>query len=206
MGFGRRLTLRRSTNSWLKTWCFLAHKHHRDEARRHACGLESVSHQQNDEAASKSSGRERRDRSYSCKDSQGSCQHARQKVLADLNQKKSMCSDVEHDADTRDGLAGSGRTDASEPQYTSVTILKTVENMSGFSPLDRFDQVQICSGQDLISNPSLETWTAFGVDCLFVTQSASLSLVSTWTSLTSGRAIHCCKKNAVQINVSRFTS
>ena len=36
------------------------------------------------------------------------------------------------------------------------------------SPLDLFDQVQICSGPDLVSNPSLERWTEFGVDCIFV--------------------------------------
>ena len=58
----------------------------------------------------------------------------------------------------------------------------------------------------MISIPSLERWTAFGVDCLFVTQSVSLSLVSTWTSLTSGRAILCCKKNTFQLDVSRFAS
>ena len=44
-------------------------------------------------------------------------------------------------------------------------------------------------------NPSLERWTEFGVDCIFVKQSASISLVPTWTSLTSGRTLHCSKKN-----------
>ena len=62
-------------------------------------------------------------------------------------------------------------------------------------PLDRFDQVQICAGLDLNSNPSLERWTEFGVDCMFVKQSVSISLVHTWTSLTCGRVLHCCKKN-----------
>ena len=53
-----------------------------------------------------------------------SWQHARKTVLADLSQKKSMCSDVEHDAGTRYGLAGLWLcTDASEPQYTSVIIM-----------------------------------------------------------------------------------
>ena len=78
---------------------------------------------------------------------------------------------------------------------------KTVENQSGIStytppPLDLFDKVQICSGLDLISNPSLQRCTELGVDCVFVKQSASMSLVSTYTSLTSGRALTCCKKNA----------
>ena len=87
--------------------------------RRHACVLESVSHQQNDEAVSNCSDRERRDRSCSCKVSQGSWQHARKTVLAILSQKYSMCSDVEHDAGTRNGLAGLWLcTDASEPQYS----------------------------------------------------------------------------------------
>ena len=63
-------------------------------------------------------------------------------------------------------------------------------------PLDRCDRVQICSGLDLMSNPSLERWTESGVGCTFVVQSASNSLVAAWTSLTSGRALHCCMKNA----------
>ena len=42
-------------------------------------------------------------------------------------------------------------------------------------PLDLFDQVQICSGPDLISNPSLERWTESGVDCIFVKQSRCVS-------------------------------
>ena len=37
-------------------------------------------------------------------------------------------------------------------------------------------------------------------------QSASISLVSTWTNFTSGRALHCSKKNAFQLDMSRFTS
>ena len=63
-------------------------------------------------------------------------------------------------------------------------------------PLDLFDQVQICSGLELMSKPSVERCIEFGVDCIFVKQSASTSLVTTWTSLTSGRALHCCRKNA----------
>ena len=47
-----------------------------------------------------------------------------------------------------------------------------------------------------MSNPSLDRWTEFGVDCHFVKQSASISLVPTWTSFTSGRTLHCSKKNA----------
>ena len=71
------------------------------------CALKSASHQQNDEAVSNCSGRARRDRSCSFKDSQGVGNNARNRVLADLSQKKNnKCSDVEHDADTRHGLAG----------------------------------------------------------------------------------------------------
>ena len=46
-----------------------------------------------------------------------------------------------------------------------------------------------------ISKPSLERWIEFGF-CTFVKQSASISSVLTWTSLTSGRAHRCCKENA----------
>ena len=74
------------------------------------------------------------------------------------------------------------------------------KNKSGISTpflhSNPFDQVPICSGLHLMFNPSLERWTEFGVDCIFVNQLASISLVTTWTSLTSGRALHCCKKNA----------
>ena len=44
-------------------------------------------------------------------------------------------------------------------------------------------------------NASLERCTEFGVDYLCQTV-ASISLVSTWTCLTSARALHCCQKNA----------
>ena len=46
-----------------------------------------------------------------------------------------------------------------------------------------------------MSTPSPERWTEFGVDSIFVQQSASITLVPTWACLTSGRAIHC-RKNA----------
>ena len=64
------------------------------------------------------------------------------------------------------------------------------------SPLNLFDQLQICSRLDLMSNPSLDSWTEFGVDCMFVRLSVSISVGATWTSITSGRALHCCRKNA----------
>ena len=38
--------------------------------------------------------------------------------------------------------------------------------------------------------------TVFDVQCIFVKQTASSSLVLPWTKLTLGRALHCCKKNA----------
>ena len=47
-----------------------------------------------------------------------------------------------------------------------------------------------------MSNPIPERCTEFGVDCIFVKQSASISPVPTWTSRPSGRALHCCNKNA----------
>ena len=81
------------------------------------------------------------------------------------------------------------------------------EKKSGTShPLEIFDQVQICSGQDLMSNPSLERWTAFGADCIIEKQSASMSLVSTWTSLTSGRALLFLQGERSQLDMSRLTS
>ena len=36
-----------------------------------------------------------------------------------------------------------------------------------------------------------------GVDCIFVEQSASISLLTTWTNLTSGRALQCYKKRTL---------
>ena len=88
----RRLALRKYTarNHRLLAQdvvCFRAQEP-QDQVRRHACGLESVSHQQYDEAVSNCLGREGRDRSYSCKDRQGSWQHTRKTLLADLSQKK----------------------------------------------------------------------------------------------------------------------
>ena len=47
-----------------------------------------------------------------------------------------------------------------------------------------------------ISKPSLERWIELGVVCTCVGQSASISSVFTWTSLTPGRALHCSRKNA----------
>ena len=47
-----------------------------------------------------------------------------------------------------------------------------------------------------ICEPGLETCIDFGSDCTVVEQSASVSPVLTGTSLNSGRAHHCCKKNA----------
>ena len=44
--------------------------------------------------------------------------------------------------------------------------------------------------------PGFERWIEFGIDCTFVQQSAKISSVLTWTSLTSGRAHNCCKTNA----------
>ena len=46
-------------------------------------------------------------------------------------------------------------------------------------PGDLFDQVQILSGLDLMSNSLLERWTDFGDDRGFVSQSACISLVPT---------------------------
>ena len=41
-----------------------------------------------------------------------------------------------------------------------------------------------------------ERWIEFGFDCTVVKQSAKISSVLTWTSLTCGRAHNCCKTNA----------
>ena len=68
------------------------------------------------------------------------------------------------------------------------------------SPLDLFDRVQICSGLDLMSNPSFERWTEFGLDCTFIKQSASISLVPTCTSLTSGRVL--CEQHTSHVTFS----
>ena len=57
------------------------------------------------------------------------------------------------------------------------TVQKYEWNFYTPPPLDRFDKVQICSELYLISIPSLERWTEFGVHCIFVKQSANISLV-----------------------------
>ena len=49
-----------------------------------------------------------------------------------------------------------------------------------------------------MSNPSLERRTEFGVDCKFARLSVSISLGATLTSITSGRALHHCRKNAIK--------
>ena len=74
-------------------------------------------------------------------------------------------------------------------------------------PLDLFDQVQICSGLDLVSHPSLRRWTEFGVDCTFVTQSASISLVLSHLEKSHfwPRA-PLLQEERFQLDVSRFTS
>ena len=88
--------------------------------RKDTRGLKSESDGWTGGAVSINSNRRRRDRS--CKNRQELA------TLADLNQKKSICSGVEHDADTRDGFAGLWLcTDASEPQCTSV-ILESSRN------------------------------------------------------------------------------
>ena len=74
------------------------------------------------------------------------------------------------------------------------------EKKSGTSPpLEIFDQVQICSGQDLMSNPCLERWTVFGVDCIIVKQSASMSLVCLHLDKSHlwSRAPFFCRENAL---------
>ena len=81
-------------------------------------------------------------------------------------------------------------------KITTTKLSKIIVNFLHPPPFDLFDQVQICSGLPLLSNPSFERCTEFCVDCMFVKQSASMPLVSTWTSLTSGRALHCREKNA----------
>ena len=79
---------------------------------------------------------------------------------------------------------------------TATTTTQLSKMRVEFPPLDLFDPVQICSGLDSTSNPRLESSIECGVDRISVTRSASVSLVTTWTSLTSGRALHCCRKNA----------
>ena len=86
---------------------------------------------------------------------------------------------------------------ATNKRRTKYLNCRTYEwNFYSTPPLYRFDEVPICSGLDLVSNPGPERRTEFVVDCIFVKQSASILLVPTWTSLTSGRALHCCRKNA----------
>ena len=85
-----------------------------------------------------------------------------------------------------------GRENKKQPQ----NCRKKKRNFLHTSSLDLFDLIQICSGLDLTSNPSLERCAEFGVNCTFDQQSASIPLIPTWTSLTSGRALHCCDKNA----------
>ena len=77
-------------------------------------------------------------------------------------------------------------TESGKERTKHKMVEKEAWNLYTLSPpLDLFDQVHICSGPDLVSNPSLERWTEFGLDCIYVQQSASIFLVSTWTSLTS---------------------
>ena len=61
-------------------------------------------------------------------------------MLAIISEKQSVYTDIEHDADTPNGLAGlSLCTDSSEPQYTSVIVTVIVD----VSPADDEQTVRV---------------------------------------------------------------
>ena len=101
-----------------------------------------------------------------------------------------------------------GRANEKKQQPQKLSKIR-VEFPHTFFRLDRFDQVQLCSRLNLMLPEMNRMWCRLYLLSNNPQAFRSSPLEQVSTNLTSGRALHCCccsEKNALRLDMSRFTS